>query len=225
MQLPLYNQNGETVGTLDVSDAIFGLPLNRDLLHRVITGQLANTRRVIAHAKGRHEVRGGGKKPWAQKGTGRARHGSIRSPIWKGGGVTHGPTKEKKYEQKINQKVAQKALAVALSAKVRDGQLAVIDTIALEQQKTKAMASVLRSIARAIGAIKASNVLARMLVVIPSVQTAGELYRAGRNIPSVDFAQAADLNALKIISSKHIIFLKESIQRIEKQLQGKHHEA
>mgnify|MGYP001565261470 FL=1 len=116
MQIPIYNQNAEQAGTLEVSNAVFALPMNQDLLHQVATSQLSNQRQVIAHAKGRSEVRGGGKKPWKQKGTGRARHGSIRSPIWKGGGVAHGPTKDKNYSKKINRKMARKALGVALSS-------------------------------------------------------------------------------------------------------------
>src|SRR5258708_25564753 len=94
MEFPVYNQEAQQIGTVELADGIFGLPLNQDLLYQVVTSQVANQRQVVAHTKGRGEVRGGGKKPWRQKGTGRARHGSIRSPIWRGGGVTHGPTKE-----------------------------------------------------------------------------------------------------------------------------------
>src|SRR6266436_4992512 len=101
MESPLYNQQAENIGTVELSNDIFGLAANNDLVYQVITSQIANKRQVIAHAKGRGEVRGGGKKPWQQKGTGRARHGSIRSPIWKGGGVTHGPTKDKNYDKAI----------------------------------------------------------------------------------------------------------------------------
>ena len=106
MEYPIYNQQAQQTGTVELSDSVFGLPMNRDLLYQVTTSQIANKRQVIAHAKGRSEVRGGGKKPWQQKGTGRARHGSIRSPIWKGGGVTHGPTKERNFEKIDQQKNA-----------------------------------------------------------------------------------------------------------------------
>src|SRR3989344_826748 len=105
MKVKLYNQLGEETGSVELLDAIFNIPLNHDLVHQAIVTQMANSREILAHAKGRGEVRGGGKKPWRQKGTGRARHGSIRSPIWKGGGVTHGPLKEKIYSKKINKKV------------------------------------------------------------------------------------------------------------------------
>src|SRR5258708_929948 len=147
MEMPLYNQEAEKVGTLTVGDNVFGVPFNSDLLYQVTTAQLSNRRQVIAHTKGRGEVRGGGKKPWQQKGTGRARHGSIRSPIWKGGGVTHGPTKERNFKKKINHSAAQKALTVALSAKVRDGQVVFVDAINLAEHKTKAMSAVFQKVA------------------------------------------------------------------------------
>src|SRR3990167_10958145 len=140
MELPLYNQNAEQVGAVNLADDVFGLPMNKDLLYQVTTSQMSNQRQVIAHAKGRGEVRGGGKKPWRQKGTGRARHGSIRSPIWKGGGATFGPTKEVNFKKKVSKKMASKALFVALSSKARDKQLLVVDGIKLQNPKTKEMA-------------------------------------------------------------------------------------
>src|SRR3989344_6504158 len=142
MKVKLYNQLGEETGSVELLDAIFNIPLNHDLVHQAIVTQMANSREILAHAKGRGEVRGGGKKPWRQKGTGRARHGSIRSPIWKGGGVTHGPLKEKIYSKKINKKAKRKALFMALSSKARDGQLAVLDLISLDEIKTKKMKEV-----------------------------------------------------------------------------------
>ena len=102
MKTELYNQNAEVIGEAELPDRIFGVKMNPDLVHQVLVAQMANSRQVIAHTKGRGEVRGGGKKPWRQKGTGRARHASIRSPIWKGGGVAFGPTKERNFEKKRN---------------------------------------------------------------------------------------------------------------------------
>jgi large subunit ribosomal protein L4 len=116
---------------------IFDVEINPDLIHQVVVAQTANRRRVIAHTKGRGEVRGGGKKPWRQKGTGRARHGSIRSPLWKGGGVTFGPTKERTFKKEINKKMKRKALFMVLTAKAKNNLLLVLDKIILEQPKTK----------------------------------------------------------------------------------------
>ncbi len=142
MYVKLYNQSAEEIGTTELPDAVFGLKWNPDLVHQVVTSYAANRRAGTAHAKTRGEVRGGGKKPWRQKGTGRARHGSIRSPIWKGGGVTHGPRKEKDYSKKINKKMARKALLTVFSAKARDGEIAVMDTMAFPEGKTKHAAAV-----------------------------------------------------------------------------------
>src|SRR3989304_3611811 len=105
MEFPVYNKDGKEVGKASLSDAVFGLKWNSDLVHQVVIGQAANQRQGTAHAKGRSEVRGGGRKPWKQKGTGRARHGSIRSPLWKGGGVTFGPTSQRNFKVQINKKM------------------------------------------------------------------------------------------------------------------------
>src|SRR3989338_11110629 len=151
MEYPLYNQKAENIGKVDLPDKIFNLAMNNDLVHQVVTSQASNKRQVIAHAKGRGEVRGGGKKPWKQKGTGRARHASIRSPIWRSGGVTGGPTKERNFKKDINKKMMQKALKVALSSKARDGQLFILDALTIEKPKTKEMAVVMKKFTTILG--------------------------------------------------------------------------
>jgi large subunit ribosomal protein L4 len=127
MEAKIYNIQGKEAGNITLPENIFGLPWNADLVHQVVTAMQANARGPVAHTKDRGEVRGGGRKPWQQKGTGRARHGSIRSPIWKGGGITHGPRNDKIYAQKVNRQARQKALLVALSRKYKDGEIVFVD--------------------------------------------------------------------------------------------------
>ncbi len=210
MEFPVYNQEAQQVGTIDLADGIFGLPLNQDLLYQVVTSQLANQRQIVAHAKGRGEVRGGGKKPWRQKGTGRARHGSIRSPIWRGGGKSHGPSKEANYKKQINKKMMQKALRVALSSKARDGQLVILDSLKVEQAKTKEMAAVMKRFETVMGG-KLNNIL----LVTPTDATT--IYKSARNLPYLDTIEARNLNPLSLLSANRIMLSKDSLAIIEKQ--------
>ena len=148
METKVYNQTGGEVGTMELAEQIFGLPGNSDLVHQVRVGILAYKRKPIAHTKDRSMVRGGGRKPWRQKGTGRARHGSRRSPIWKGGGVAHGPSNQKDYSKKINAGMFKKALNTVLSGKLKDGQLAVIKDFSWDKIKTKEFKSLAEKISK-----------------------------------------------------------------------------
>ena len=136
MKLPVYNTKGVEVKKIELADEIFGLKWNPDLVHQVVTSILSNARTPIAHTKNRGEVRGGGKKPWQQKGTGQARHGSRRSPIWVGGGITFGPRNEKDYSRKVNKKMRSKALATVLSQKIRDNELILVEAMSFAKPKT-----------------------------------------------------------------------------------------
>ena len=150
MKTVIYNLKGEEVGESDLPSEIFGFKkLNHDLMHQALVAQIANSRQVIAHTKTRKEVKGGGRKPWRQKGTGRARHGSIRSPLWKGGGVTFGPRKNKNFSKKINKKMKRKALFMALSSKVLDKEIVLVDKLVLRDAKTNAMIIALNSVLNA----------------------------------------------------------------------------
>lgn len=205
MEYKLYNQKAENIGKVDLPDDVFALSANRDLLHQVVTSQMSNKRQNIAHTKDRGEVKGGGKKPWRQKGTGRARHGSIRSPIWKGGGVTFGPRKERNFERKINKKMARKALFVALSLKAKDKEIVVLDNLNFDNWKTKEMAGVMKRISE-LFPVKHGSVL-----VITPGNMAETVQRVAKNLPKVDVMEAKNLNALNVLARKNLLVFKDSI--------------
>lgn len=148
MEAPIYSQKGKETGKITLSESIFGLPWNADMVHQVVTSMLSSARTPVAHTKNRGEVSGGGKKPWRQKGTGRARHGSTRSPIWVGGGITHGPRNDKNYDRKVNKKMKAKALYTILSAKFKKGQIIFVDNFDFKEPKTKEARNVLVSLAK-----------------------------------------------------------------------------
>lgn len=151
MEQKIYSINGKEVSKVNVPEDIFGLPWNADLVHQVITSMLTSARSPIAHTKDRSEVRGGGKKPWKQKGTGRARHGSRRSPIWVGGGITFGPRNEKNFDRKVNKKMKTKALYTILSQKMRDGEVIFVDSIDFKEPKTAVAKEMIKAIAKGSG--------------------------------------------------------------------------
>src|SRR3990167_11382618 len=131
MEAKIYNQKGKESGKVKLPEAVFGLPWNNDLVHQVMVSMMSNSRSTIAHTKGRGEVSGGGKKPWKQKGTGQARHGSSRSPICVGGGVTHGPLAEKNYKRKISKSMRAQALFSVLSKKMKDGEILFVGNLVI----------------------------------------------------------------------------------------------
>ncbi len=163
METTLYNQKGASAGKLTLPTSVFGVKWNADLVHQVAVAMMANKRSGTAHTKDRSEVSGGGKKPWAQKGTGRARHGSSRSPIWVGGGVTFGPRAEKDYSQKINKKMRTKALFTVLSKKMADGKVLFVDTLSLSEMKTKSAAVVVADLAKVSGFERISGFIAKYI--------------------------------------------------------------
>lgn len=204
MNISIYNQKGEEAGKMDLPDEIFNVRMNSDLVHQVVMAQMANQRQVLAHTKTRGEVRGGGKKPWKQKGTGRARAGSIRSPLWKGGGVTFGPRNDRNFTKKINKKMKQKALLMALSSKVKDNEMIVLDKFELGKAKTKEIANLLDKLS-----LKKS-----ILISLPKRDDS--IYRASRNIPEIKMTLANSLNAVELLKYKYLLMPKEAIEVIEK---------
>lgn len=202
MDVTLYNQTGEDKGIITLPDTVFGLKWNADLVHQVVESQRANMRKKVAHVKHRGEVRGGGRKPWRQKGTGRARHGSIRSPLWKGGGVTHGPTAEKNFKKKVNKKMAQKAFFTVLSAKARAHEILVLDDLRFPTLKTKLGEEMLTRFSRTVAEkIKKGN---GVLVALPEKDTA--VLRVFRNLSYVGVDEVRNINVWEILQYKYILF-------------------
>lgn len=205
MKTEIYNLKGEKQGEIDLPEAIFAKPWNPDLVYQALRVQTANARKPWAHTKGRGEVSGGGKKPWRQKGTGRARHGSIRSPLWKGGGVTHGPTKNKKYELKINKKMLRAAIHNALSKKLADNELKIIDSLKLNSHKTKELAAGLKNFFKG----QSASVL-----LIPDKENK-LIYRASRNIPKIKSLAVGSLNVKELLQYKNVLIDKMAISEIK----------
>lgn len=204
METNIYNQEGKEIGKVSLPDAVFGAKWNPDLVHQAVVSMQANARTPVAHTKGRGDVRGGGKKPWKQKGTGRARHGSIRSPIWVGGGVAHGPTNEKVFAKKINKKMRTKALYAVLSQKFRNNELLFVDSISFSAPKTKAAHLVLKKLSVAAKvpelATKSKNAaLVGMYEHTPNTE------KSFRNIPSITVGALRNINPVEILRHKYLI--------------------
>lgn len=204
LEMTVYTQEGKAHGKTELPKEFFGLPANNKLLHQVVYSMEANARRNTAHTKFRGEVRGGGKKPWKQKGTGRARHGSSRSPIWVGGGVTHGPRAEKNYEKKINRQVRAKALFTALSGKIRDNELVLIDKLSLSP-KTKDAEKALGALSKVKGLESISRKNNAALIAVPTKTP--ELARAFSNMRNVLIEETRNLNALDILRYRHLVLV------------------
>jgi large subunit ribosomal protein L4 len=203
MFVKIYNQEGKEVGKTRLPKEIFDVKLNPDLVHQVVCSKRSSSRKPIAHTKTRKEVRGGGRKPWRQKGTGRARHGSIRSPIFKGGGVVFGPRKEKSFEKKVPKKMRRKALFMVLTQKVKQGLLILLDKLEIKEPKTKKMREILE---------KLPSKNEKTLIALPNVDK--NIILSGRNIKNIKIVQAKDLNVLELLSYKYLLMPKESIKVI-----------
>jgi large subunit ribosomal protein L4 len=221
MDAKIYSHEGNEVGKISLSDAVFGVKWNADLVHEVVTGMQANARQSTADTKDRSEVRGGGAKPWKQKGTGRARHGSKRSPIWAGGGVSHGPTKNKDYSVKINKKVRTKALATVLSKKFTDTEIIFVDSLGMTEPKTAQGKIVLNALAKGTGftplATKRKNTA---LVVLPSRNEAVE--KSFQNFGNIEVIQAKDINPVNLLTYKYVVVAepKSTLEIISKRIVG-----
>lgn len=207
METQVYNQEGKAADKVQLPEAIFGLERNDDLVHQVVVGFEANKRTSVAHTKDRSEVRGGGKKPWKQKGTGRARVGSIRSPLWRGGGITFGPRKEKNYSKKINKKMKSKALYITLSQKLRDEEILFVDTLSFSESKTAQAKAVLI----ALSSIKGFSTLVSKKnnsVLIALNEKDSVIEKSFNNMSNIEVGEVRNLNARDVLLYKHIIIVK-----------------
>jgi len=201
-KVALYNVKGEEVGEVELKDSIFNVPVRSDILHQVVTMQLANRRQGTASTKTRAEVRGGGRKPWRQKGTGRARHGSIRSPIWTGGGIVFGP-KPRSYNYTLPKKVKRLAMKCALSSKVADNDVLILDQLELEMPKTKEMVNIL------------NNLKIDKKALIVTLDKDDNVEKSTRNIPGVKATMVGNLNVYDILKHDKLVLTKEALERVE----------
>lgn len=219
MDAKVFSLEGKETGTVTLPATVFGVAWNADLVHEVVIGMQANAREGTAHTKDRSEVRGGGKKPWKQKGTGRARHGSRRSPIWVGGGVAHGPRSEKDYSVKINKKVRAKALACVLSKKLADQEVLFVDSLTLAEPKTKDAKAIVSALAK--GADKATLATKRKnaaVVILGTRNLATE--KSFRNFGNIEVVQAKDVNPVDLLTYKFVVVAdaSSSIEILEKRI-------
>lgn len=204
MESTLYSLEGKKIGTITLPESIFGVRWNADLVKQVADSLLSNKRKPVAHTKDRSEVRGGGKKPWRQKGTGRARHGSIRSPLWVGGGVTGGPRNEKNFERKVSKKMRTKALYTILSRKLHDGEALFVDSVALSEPKTKVAVKDLKSLSKIKGFGDIFSKKNNAVVIVLSSKNE-ETERAFNNLGNVKIIEARNLNPLVLLEYKYLI--------------------
>ncbi|MBQ7039474.1 MAG: 50S ribosomal protein L4 [Clostridia bacterium] len=197
----LYNMNGQEVGTVELNDSVFGVEVNKAAVYEVVKNYLANQRQGTQSTKTRAEVRGGGIKPWRQKGTGRARQGSIRSPQWTHGGIALGP-KPRDYRYTINKKMKQLALKSALSAKVAEGQIKVVDSLELAEIKTKSVVAMLK-------AFEANK------AIIVTAEADAKMVKSANNIQGVETSFVGALNVYELLKADQLIIAKDAVTKLQ----------
>lgn len=203
MEAKVYNQSGKETGEIKLPEAVFGLPWKESLVHQVAISMMGNARTPIAHTKNRGEVAGSGIKPWRQKGTGRARHGSRQSPIWIGGGITHGPRNDRDYSRKINKKMKNKALFTVLSRKFKDGEIVFLTDLSLRVPKTKEAKNIITSLSK----IKELGGLSRRknAAFIALGAKDENISKSFNNFSNLELGQVKDLNVLDLLQYKYLI--------------------
>ncbi|OGF27256.1 50S ribosomal protein L4 [Candidatus Falkowbacteria bacterium RIFOXYB2_FULL_34_18] len=216
IKVKVYNQKAEKIDDIQLSDKVFNVKTNLDLVHQAVLSQMGNIRQVLAHTKDRSEVSGGGKKPWRQKGTGRARVGSSRSPIWKGGGVTFGPTKDRNFKKNINRKMKQKALTMVLSGKVKDENFVVLEKFEAGDYKTKIINEMLFNFHKNI--LKEEKEKLNILVITDKNDE--KVKYSMKNIVGVKIINSNNINILDLLKYKNVILTKGVVKLLEEQYGG-----
>ena len=213
METNLYNMEGEKTGTVELPESVFGLRWIAALVKQVVEAGRANRRANTAHTKDRGEVSGGGKKPWKEKGTGRARHGSIRSPLWIGGGVTHGPRAERTYDQKINKRMRRKALLISLSGKAKEGEIVVMEDLSFPEGRTRQAHALFRALVTKGGIANIGGIKGTALVTLSTHDVF--TVRALRNLPRVQSCEVRNVNVEDVLGAKYVIVPKSSLSVLE----------
>lgn len=203
-KVEVFNQQGKKLKEIELNQDYFDVEIDPKVVQQVLVAQAANSRQVIAHTKNRKEVRGGGTKPWRQKGTGRARHGSIRSPIWAGGGVTFGPTKDRNFKKKINKKMRIKAVKMVLTDKAKEDKIIIIDKIELDQMKTKKIASILSDLK-----------LSKRKVLLVLDKNDDNIIKSARNIAFLKTLPANSLNVYDLLCNEYLCITENGIKLLE----------
>lgn len=204
-KLPLYSITGEKTGTLDAPEEVFGVTAHADLIHQAAEAARANQRKPYAHTKDRGEVSGGGKKPWRQKHTGRARHGSTRSPLWVGGGVTFGPRKEEVFKKALPNKMRRKALLGVLTNKLNADSIAIVESLSFPELKTKLGAKLVRSI------------WPTGTIMVFGAQSDGSFIKVLRNLDKVETSKIDSINILDILNHRNLLFSRSALVQLTKQ--------
>lgn len=204
MKAKIYTRDGAESGEVTLPEAVFGVAWNADLVHEVVVGMQSNARAGTAHTKDRSEVRGGGKKPWKQKGTGRARHGSRRSPIWSGGGITFGPRSEKDFSVKINKKVKAKALATVLSKKLADNEVFFVDSLKMTEPKTKEAKAVIAALAKGTNNESLATKRKNAAIVVLADRNL-DTEKSFRNFGNIEVVMAKDVNPVELLTYKYVV--------------------
>ena len=203
IKVKIYDWQGKETGSEVLDPKLFGVKVNPELIHELVVAQQKNSRQAIAHTKGRAEVRGGGKKPWRQKGTGRARHGSIRSPLWVGGGITFGPTSKRNFSIRINKKVKAQGLAMVLSDKVANDKLVLVESYNMPEPKTKMLKTTLD---------KLPSKDKSVLIVTKSAQD--NIIKAANNLVDVNTIYFGSLNLVDLLKNEYLVINKELLHKI-----------